>query len=709
MVTDSATQELAEPDRVADGGGDEVAPAPLIAAGRRRFVVAVVAAQALAAIPYLWILWGPWESSNPLRKTAFEDNFYDLQARAIFHGHLYLKNGAVGIEAFVHNGHQYTYFGLFPSLLRMPVLLVTSSLDGKLTPSSMILAWLATGLFGSLLLWRVRFLLRGSAVMGWAEATASGMLMATLMGGSVLVFLAATPYTFNDDLAWSVALTVGSLFALLGVLERPSWPRVVGSGALLVAANLDRLTTGWACALAALLIALWFRLGRGGEEHRQWFAPMLVAAFVALAAGSVVNWMKFGVPFGLPVTDQVWTSVNAYRRRFLAANGNSEVGTAFAPSDALAYLRPDGLRLTNIFPFVTLPSSPASSLFGVLFDRRYRTAGMPASMPLLFLLSCWGSVTAFRRRPVGRIALTRILLLTSASAGGALLLWGYIAERYLADFMPFLALGAAVGLVDIWRREDGRSRRHRVVALGLIGLVGLFTTIANLGTAITPTDEWNVTQTLHYVEAQKAISDVTGHPLDRHVWRGAELPALGPADQLFVVGHCDGLYISNGEDYRTIPLQQYQHTNWLPVERGPAFEHTLRVTFYRGSGPYAPSIPLVTVGNSTVSAQVTSTVNPARITVFFRLVDPNYAGPSLSAVVPVGSTHIINVVADPVTHLAKATMDGAAFFDSPMTGGAPIVVHTVGQGTTGSNPPVEVVDVTPTGPPALCRSLISGD
>ena len=90
------------------------------------------------------------------------------------------------------------------------------------------------------------------------------------------------------------------------------------------------------------------------------------------------------------MTDQVWTSVNAYRRKFLASNHNSEEGIAFIPSDALAYLRLDGLRFTSVFPFVTLPAGPATAVNGVLFDRRYRTASLPSSMPLLFLLSCWG-------------------------------------------------------------------------------------------------------------------------------------------------------------------------------------------------------------------------------------------------------------------------------------------------------------------------------
>ena len=234
-------------------------------AGRRRFTFASLIAIALTAVPFVWILWSDWGPANPLRQSIFQSNFFDLQARAMFHGHLSLPNGILGIEGFVNQGRTYTYFGLFPSIIRMPILLVTSSLDGKLTPSSMLLAWLLTGLFSSLLLWRVRYLLRGDCAMGRIEATAYGVLMATIMGGTIWMLLASIPYVFNEDIAWSICLTTATIFALLGVMERPSYGRVLASGLFILCANFDRATTGWACVVGAGLVAVWFLLGFGGS------------------------------------------------------------------------------------------------------------------------------------------------------------------------------------------------------------------------------------------------------------------------------------------------------------------------------------------------------------------------------------------------------------------------------------------------------------
>ena len=184
------------------------------------------------------------------------------------------------------------------------------------------------------------------------------------------------------------------------------------------------------------------------------------------------------------------------------------------------YFRPDGLRLTSVFPFVTLPASPPRALGGVLFDRLYRTGSLPASTPLLFLLSIWGLVTAFRPHSIGKVARTRLLLLAAGSAGAALLLWGYIAPRYLADFVPFLVLASAVAMADIFRRLEGRKRSLRIGTVAVMAVVALFSIAANVGMAIVPNQEWDTTQVLHYVEAQKTVSDLTGHPLKANVVRG---------------------------------------------------------------------------------------------------------------------------------------------------------------------------------------------
>ena len=193
----------------------------------------------MVALPYLWVLFDLWSDSPNLLRTAaldgYASNFYDLQAainvtwsplRSEWRS---WRRGVCARRSAIH------VLRNFPSLLRMPVLALTHSLDGRLTALSVLLAWLVTALFSSLLLsGRVQSVIRGQAVLSRMEATSYGVLVATIMGGSVLMLLASDPFVFSEDLAWRVALTVGSIFALLGVLERPSWSRVIGCGALVL-------------------------------------------------------------------------------------------------------------------------------------------------------------------------------------------------------------------------------------------------------------------------------------------------------------------------------------------------------------------------------------------------------------------------------------------------------------------------------------------
>ncbi len=557
------------------------------AADRRRFTRASLWGIGLAAIPYLWVLWGG--ALDPLRtalpKRAFSD-FYETQARALFDGTWAVPKHSLGIEAFVIDGHHYLYFGPFASVLRMPILAVTDALDGKLTAPSMLLAWLVTAFFLPILVWRVRILMRGDAAVTRGEAISVGAFIGAVLGGSVIVYLAALPWIYHEDFAWSIALVVGALCTLLGVLERPTTRRVVLLGVLVLCAVLNRSATGWACVIAVLLAAAYVGTGRIGDEHRRWWRWLLAAALIPLVVNCAVTWAKFGTPFGLPMASQVWTKLDQHRRDFLDANGGLYFSPTFLPSTLLAYFRPDGLRLTQIFPFITLPANPAHAVNGVILDQTYRTGSLPWSTPLPFLLACWGLVCAFRPRPVGRTALLRIPLLGAAAATVGVLVWGYIAHRYLADLMPIVIIAGAVGLVDLWRRLDGKGRglRRLVVAASLV--LALLGVLINVAISV-PTEKlaWGGDKARDYVETQESVGELTGWSLQRNVVFGNDLPAQGPADQIYVLGVCDGLYVSTGEFDRP----------WVPLElRTVDFDFTINAPLrdlprdasaHRGHGP----------------------------------------------------------------------------------------------------------------------------
>ncbi|HEX4163756.1 MAG TPA: hypothetical protein VHZ05_14750 [Acidimicrobiales bacterium] len=646
-----------------------------------------------ACIPYLWVLWGG--SLNPLRTdfpgNAFS-NFYDLQARALLHGHWWLSNNALGIESFDVHGRSYTYFGPFPALLRMPVLLFTSTLDGRLTALSMLLAWLVTGVLLCLLLWRVRILVRGTAVLTLTEAVAYGFTVAAMMGGTVLVYLASAPYVYNEDFSWGVAMSLGSLFALLGLLERPSWRRLIVLGLFLLAADLSRLTDAWGCVIGVLLASAWFFSGRAGDDARRWALPTVLVALAPLAVGCYVTWAKFGYPFGLPMADQVWTQIDQHRQQFLAANGGKAFNVRFIPTTALTYLRPDGLRFTDVFPFVTLPAQAPRVIGGAVMDMTYRTASAPASMPLAFVLGVWGAIATFRRRPAGRTALVRIPILAAAAATVGIFVWGYVANRYLADLMPLLFVAGAVGIADLWRKLEAVSGRTQTIWFWAISVLATLSILFNVAIANTPQDvgAWQGSKIRSYVQTQEDVSRVTGNPIASNVIGGSSLPALAPADTIFVLDNCAGLFISNGESYNP----------WVPVAFAAPLQHnfTLRILT---RARRLQRVALASMGRNVVST-VYLEYSGSRMRLAFN--DPLYTVDTAWTAVTIGRSYHVDITADIPRQNLTVSFDGHQVINSLITSGEMRVTGYSGARPARIGTPF-VLSAVPVQKSPLCTSL----
>jgi len=677
----------------------------------RRYTVASLVGLLVGAVPFAWCLLDMWTGSFDLLRKAGIGNFYDLQARTMIAGHLAVPKGQIGLEAFVHDGRQYIYFGILPSLLRIPVLLIDPGLTGRLTTPYMLVAWLLAGIFASLLLWRVRVLLRGDAVLSIGEAVSHGALLATITGGSVLVFLGATPWVYHEDLMWSVALSLATVFALVGVVERPSALRVWGLGFALLLTTLNRVTTGYACVGAVVLVALWFWRGRNGAEHRRWVLPLLVTAVVAFVASVAVNMAKFGIPVGLPMEDQVWTHLNAHRRVFLASNGGKYYGLKFLPAAALAYLQPLGVRFGTVFPFVSLPAAPAKTL-GVIFDNTYQTASAPATMPLLLVLSAVGAFAVFRRKAVDKLKSLRWVLLCLCFPVAVTLVWGYLATRYLADFMPLLVLGAILGMLELWRRWDGRSRhgrpnrRPRIVAVAAILVLTVYGIVANVGISITPAEQWRQSQVVRYVQFQKSVGDLIGSPVTKDVVRGPQLPYWAPAGEIFIVGNCAGFYISTGQTFQNVPKQQLQHTTWQPIGEIPNSLHSFSLTLQAPPTSLPPGgVELFSIGTASVWMRAVDAHH-----VRFVLHDPRHPVVGGPVQVHAHRTYKIFVNYDVNRndiHLAihnyphlngVLTADGSIHVDTQIATGSGAPTYTVVDGSTSNGQVAR----------SLCESLLKG-
>jgi hypothetical protein len=645
----------------------------------QRFTRAALVASVVALVPFIWTLWDG--RLDPLRRFGYATAFYDVQARALFDGHFWLPDGSIGVEAFVVDGRTHIYFGLFPTVLRMPIMALTDAYDGALTAPSMLLAWLVTAAFTSMLLWRVRVMLRGQAPLGRAEAAGSALFIGSVLSGSTLLYLAAQPAVFYEALFWGVAFTVMSIFALLGVIERASGWRVLALGAAVLGAVSSRSTVGWACVIGVVMLAVWFAAGRGGADGRRWWPALLLAALVPLAAGAAVNWARFGGPFDLPLEAQTDPAIADNRLPFLEANDGQAFAPRFVPTNALAYLRPNGLKISRVYPFITKPDTPPPVLGDVVFERTYRTASIPSSMPLLFVLTVGGALVAFRPR-AGPAAALRIPLLVGAGGTGGVLLFGFLVHRYLADFLPLLVVAGAVGTVGLWQRIE-RHGRVRSVVVGCTALLAVFGLAANLGIATEAIRMVWEDDDLHgYVSRQKTLVDRFGGDIEIMV--AERVPDWLPAGRLVATPNCAALYISTGE---------YYHPRYRAVERGPGTVHRLEITYTeRDWGP----VTLLTLAPDTTVAIEDRGIDFAR---YVRLRVESPEGLHLTDWTPMelGEPRMIEVLTDTALQRLSASIDGHQVIEiRGITGDQPVEVE-------GRAPALNLgIDPQPVPDPELC-------
>lgn len=532
----------------------------------RRYTRAVTIAGLVALVLYVLVLadFGPNPARTALPSGDFS-GFFDLQARRLLEGHLDIAPGDLGIEAFVEGSREYMYFPPGPALLRLPIVAFTDRFDGKLTAASMLLAWVVTTALVAMTMWRIRRLLRETAPLGRGEAVGYGVLLVVTCGGSVLLYLAALPYVYHEVYSWAIACSLGVAYCLTGMLERPTRRGLISAGAFTLGAILTRTTAGWACAGALLAAALWFWAGRSRRPvHRSLVPGLLLAGGVPLAIGVAVNWAKFRHPYMFPLEDQVWTGINDHRRAALDANGGDLVSMRVLPSTVVNYLRPDGLRFTPVFPFITLPADIAPSYGGSFLDQTYRTGSLIAFMPLLVLLSIWGAVTAFRPRGVPGANLLRIPLAAMAAIPGAIMFYGYIAYRYTSEFLPVLVFAGTVGFVDLARRLDTRSATLRQGAAAVVVTLGTFGLVANFAVAVdTARSSSPGPPLLQYLRVQEMVSSVTpGDPLTDQIATSAALPRTGPAGRYQIVDDCHGLYLGTGDPLAPWTMVEAKQLAW---------------------------------------------------------------------------------------------------------------------------------------------------
>jgi hypothetical protein len=606
-------------DRADDEPTDPADPAGpagidgLTAADRRRLRRAWFGGAVPMLLLSAWVLTaGRW---NLLQRQYFDD-FFDAQARAMFDGRLDVPPEVVGFEGFVTNGKTYIYFGPFPAFLRMPLMALTDRFDGRLTTLSILLATCALTYATFRLSCSLRRLVRGTDPVGRRELWATAGLSVAVLAAPPL-FLMSSAVVYHEATMWGLAFTAAAYDGIVRwQRDRRAW-RLLVISLLFAGGLLSRQTValGPVAALALVGLADLVRAWRSrtGDDRRRALQPLVrlaavlaVTALVPLGISAAFNQAKLGQLFGLPMGRQAFAE-NLSNRAAVLEENPSYASASFLPTTAWTYLQPVGVELRRDLPWIDFPREGPKVVGGdVTFDVLDWSSSLPTSAPALTVLCVGGLVWTVRtRRRRGPDERLWPHWLGPVIGSTSVLLFAFVANRYLADLYPLVVVGGIVGFHAAGQASARWRPQRRLLLLGglatLIG-VGL---VVNLALALEYQNERGpvVPESWRADWIDRRL-DLPGAPRAETVGLDQAFPPVADGG-LLAVGDCDGLYVGVRD-------------RWLAVERGPGVGvydvavdlddlptgDRFPLLSYGGDGAQATVVGVVRTGESTIRVDV---------------------------------------------------------------------------------------------------------
>ena len=404
-------------------------------------------------------------------------HFFSAQADALLHGRLWVAKKYLPGECFFVEGHCYGYFGLVPSIARIPLVMALGVEQSEMTAVFLSIG-AGISIWAALDLCR-RVLHRESPVNDQLAAGFMGVAAIVLGPGSVLM-LVSDAYVYQEAIMWSIAGMMVAVNLFWRWWTEGKDRQYIGAViALVVAAGSRPTAAAVGVILAGGLVLVRFMRGRLGWRT---LAGALILGLLPILAMVGVWSVKFGTP------TPSWDSYEGRDFEFVQYNiaqNDGQLGNSarFVPTAALAFFRPDSLRLQSDWPFIRFR-------FGRPYGRNQleRITYLPPAnrdsinvepivsvtdvAPIPLIATAMGAIAiALRRRQ--RFELLVLLALTSPII--IMATSPTIATRYLGDFYPLLAVGTAFSatLVPRLRRSSWNVRTvvtAVVVALTIISV-----------------------------------------------------------------------------------------------------------------------------------------------------------------------------------------------------------------------------------------------
>jgi hypothetical protein len=393
--------------------------------------------------------------------------FNDMLLRML-RGDFTIDPAIIGVEALVFNGKTYTYLGVFPAVIRLPLL---PFFDLRNEPVAVLACTIsATG----------TVFFYGASVLTVAQARLSAILTVALTVtcafAGIPSYLAASSVIYHEPIRWAACLSAAYVFILTRSIVAGTELRPAAVAVLAILAGIcvhTRISTALGLCLATTLIVLrsmanrfrgaagaWYE--RAAEAIKPNLAPILILAIFTLLAG-FVNFMRWGDPFEF---------VNLARQVYWIERWPDRLHRLLEQGTTSAHRFWFGLQY-YYFPIWLLPDESGRSIFAAWMEKNLDGAEMPPSS-LLLTDTLWVGFAAFgiaqliRRRPWGDAQYTVGLAALALSIPAALTLTHiYMALRYRVEFQPAIMLLAVYGLLELRPcLKDGATILRRTILFG---------------------------------------------------------------------------------------------------------------------------------------------------------------------------------------------------------------------------------------------------
>jgi hypothetical protein len=393
--------------------------------------------------------------------------FNDMLLRML-RGDFTIDPAIIGAAALIANGKTYTYLGVGPAVIRLPLLPFFDLRNEPVAVLTCTIAATGTVFFYAASVLTVAHL-RLPAILTLALAV-------TCAFAGIPSYLARSSIIYNEPILWAACLSAAYVFVLTRSIVAGTELRPAAVAVLAFLAGICvhmRISTALGLCLATALIVLrsmaqrfsgapgaWYE--RAAEALKPNLAPILILAIFTLFAG-FVNYMRWGDPFEFANLARQVYFIEIYPDRLqrLIEQGTTSVHRFWF-----------GLQY-YYFPIWLLPDESGRSIFAAWMGENLDGAEMPPSS-LLLTDALWAGLAAFgivllvRRRPWSDAEYTVGLAALALSIPAALMLTHiYMALRYRVEFQPALMLLAIYGLLGLRPRlADGATTLRRAILCG---------------------------------------------------------------------------------------------------------------------------------------------------------------------------------------------------------------------------------------------------